>query len=90
MKEDKAEREGKRVDQECFFHPVAARKGCLGGGVGAASSKVPRPGGTGPVQGTYLKPVRLREAGQGPWGEEVVHGPHPGRVPCMPVVPASS
>ena len=43
-------------------------KAALVEGWGAASSKVPRPGGTGPVQGPYLKPVRLREAGQGPWG----------------------
>ena len=43
-------------------------KAALVKGWGAASSKVPRPGWTGPVQGTYQKPVRLREEGWGPWG----------------------
>lgn len=43
-------------------------KAALVKGWGAASSKVPRPGRAGPVQGIYQKPVRLREEGQRPWG----------------------
>lgn len=68
MKEAKAEGGRERGLTRGAFSIGWPGKAALAEGWGAASSKVPRPGGTGPVQGTYLKPVWPREAGQGPWG----------------------
>lgn len=83
------EREGQRVARSAFsiWWPG---KAALVKGWGAASSKVPRPGGLDLFRAHTRSQCGSGRRGGGSGDEEVVPGTCPGRVPCMPVVPASS